>query len=303
MSDTISIILSKARDSQAEAEELERQILAGLDRSPDASLTVVPHLYDLSAGGAGMEAIRAIDGDMIVLGWLYPRAAYWVLGANGVRGRLAKTSSLPEEDYDEPASAFDDSERSIWCFDLRTHDRAEPYLAEISEILAASHVPAGEEAAAAGNGRTRVLDEATRPRWYPVVDFHRCTNCLECLNFCLFGVFGLDENDAILIEQPDACRAGCPACSRICPQGAIMFPQHKDPAIAGDPKLSREGLKLDLSRLFSDISPAELAARERDKALKEQQSHLDKPSDDEAADSTERNDLDQLVDDLDDLDL
>ena len=92
---------------------------------------------------------------------------------------------------------------------------------------------------------------------------------MECLNFCLFGVYSLGEEDAILVEQPDACRNGCPACSRICPEGAIMFPQHKDPAIAGDPKASRKGLKLDLSQLFGGANPAQLAAAERNRALAE----------------------------------
>jgi ferredoxin len=54
------------------------------------------------------------------------------------------------------------------------------------------------------------------------------------LNFCLFGVYGLDESQRLFVEQPDACRDGCPACSRICPSQAIMFPQHSDARIAGD---------------------------------------------------------------------
>ena len=66
-----------------------------------------------------------------------------------------------------------------------------------------------------------------------MIDYTRCTNCMECLDFCLFGVYGVDKLDTILIEQPDNCRKGCPACSRVCPENAIIFPQHKTPAIAG----------------------------------------------------------------------
>ena len=29
-------------------------------------------------------------------------------------------------------------------------------------------------------------------RWYPVIDYSRCTNCMECIDFCLFGVYGVD---------------------------------------------------------------------------------------------------------------
>ena len=77
------------------------------------------------------------------------------------------------------------------------------------------------------------VEEETGRRWYPVIDYSRCTNCMECIDFCLFGVYGVDNIETILVEQPDNCRKGCPACSRVCPENAIMFPQHKTPAIAG----------------------------------------------------------------------
>jgi hypothetical protein len=27
--------------------------------------------------------------------------------------------------------------------------------------------------------------------WFPVIDFSRCTNCMQCLTFCLFDVYGV----------------------------------------------------------------------------------------------------------------
>lgn len=78
--------------------------------------------------------------------------------------------------------------------------------------------------------------EPTRPRWYPIVDGSRCINCQHCLQFCLFGVYELDARGKVAVSRPDQCKPGCPACSRICPQGAIMFPLYeKDAAIAGAP--------------------------------------------------------------------
>lgn len=311
MSNPIAVILSKSRKSEPDSERLEQEILIGLQRWPGVEVLVVPHLYDLNTNGAGVEALRSIAGGMIVLAWLYPRAAYWVLDANGVKGRLGPTASLPREDFDQASPAPDRPERTVWCLDLRTYDQAEKYLEEIARILSAAGVgrdgiPSYDRAATATGGADRAalttgLDEAIRPRWYPVIDRGRCANCLECLNFCLFGVFGLDGNDAILIEQPDACRFGCPACSRVCPQGAIMFPHHIDPAIAGDPRASREGLGSGLVQLLG-ASPAELAARQREQALAEQQSHLPR-GDSAAAGSTGRDELDRLVDELDELEL
>ncbi|MEM7312635.1 MAG: ferredoxin family protein, partial [Planctomycetota bacterium] len=87
----------------------------------------------------------------------------------------------------------------------------------------------------AGDATLNRVEESAGRRWYPVIDFSRCTNCMECIDFCLFGVYGVDGVDTILVEQPDNCRKGCPACSRVCPENAIIFPQHKTPAIAGAP--------------------------------------------------------------------
>jgi len=114
------------------------------------------------------------------------------------------------------------------------------------------------------------MDEHPERRWYPVIDYSRCTNCMECIDFCLFGVYGVDRGETILVEQPDNCRKGCPACSRVCPENAIMFPQHKTPAIAGAP-VDAGGFKIDLSKLFGaperDEDPAAAAERERNEQL------------------------------------
>ena len=107
-------------------------------------------------------------------------------------------------------------------------------------------------------------------RWYPVIDYSRCTNCMECIDFCLFGVYGVDKVETILVEQPDNCRKGCPACSRVCPENAIIFPQHKTPTIAGAPVVAGS-LKIDLSKLFgapeTGESAEQAAIRERDEQL------------------------------------
>src|SRR5207247_1244760 len=104
-------------------------------------------------------------------------------------------------------------------------------------------------------------------RWYPVIDYSRCTNCMECLDFCLFGVYGVDSLDRINVENQDSCKRGCPACSRVCPEQAIMFPDYKSPAIAGAAVGSVAGLKIDLSRLFGGGDALSISAQERDREL------------------------------------
>jgi NAD-dependent dihydropyrimidine dehydrogenase PreA subunit len=305
MTQRLAVILCKDRNPTAEQEALVANLAAGLEHRPGLDVTVMPHLYDLAPNGPAVRLLRSTGGPMIVLAWLYPRAASWVLDANGVRGRLGPTSSLPEEDAGEPAvpdRRADLPDRTIWCLHLRRHEQPEAYLAEI-ERIAESVLQSGPAVTGAAHGKVRIVEEATRPRWYPVVDFCRCTNCMECLNFCLFGVYSLGEEDAILVEQPDACRNGCPACSRICPEGAIMFPQHKDPAVAGDPKASRKGLKLDLSQLFGGAHPAQLAAAERNRALAEKDRENRPPAEPQPPPTEGGDDLDRLVEKLDELDL
>ena len=185
--------------------------------------------------------LREPSGDLVVLSWLYDRAARWVLHACGI-----------------PAE-----ERTIHYFDLKTHRDGPSLLAELRRI-AREHRP---ESAATADGApltelaarfisshsalTAVSGPRPARRWYPVIDYDRCTHCMECIDFCLFGVYGVDEADRILVEQPDQCRKGCPACSRVCPENAIMFPQHKTPAIAGG-EGSEAAFKMDLSSLFRD---------------------------------------------------
>ena len=145
-----------------------------------------------------------------------------------------------------------------------------------SSFFADPAVTNGAPPASSGNGHAtngapqaeavRIAEQPTR-RWYPVIDYSRCTNCMECLDFCLFGVYGVDGMDRILVEEQDNCKRGCPACSRVCPANAILFPEHKTPSIAGAPVTGTADFKIDLSKLFGAPSALELAAQERDTEL------------------------------------
>jgi Pyruvate/2-oxoacid:ferredoxin oxidoreductase delta subunit len=49
--------------------------------------------------------------------------------------------------------------------------------------------------------------------WFPVIDYDRCTNCMQCLSFCFFGVYGVDGEKRIEVQNNDQCKTNCPACS------------------------------------------------------------------------------------------
>jgi len=126
--------------------------------------------------------------------------------------------------------------------------------------------------------------------WFPVIDYDRCTNCMQCLSFCLFGVYGVDAGQKIQVQNNENCKTNCPACSRVCPEAAIMFPKYKAGPINGDivsdADLNREKMKIDISALlggdvYSLLRERSEKARSRfskerdsDKALKERQKCL-----------------------------
>jgi Pyruvate/2-oxoacid:ferredoxin oxidoreductase delta subunit len=128
--------------------------------------------------------------------------------------------------------------------------------------------------------------------WFPVIDYDRCTNCMQCLSFCLFGVYGVDPAGRIQAQQQDNCKTNCPACSRVCPEAAIMFPKYKAGPINGDAvsdsDLQREKMKIDISALLGGDVYALLRdrserarsrfgkERDSDKALAERQKCLTK---------------------------
>ena len=115
---------------------------------------------------------------------------------------------------------------------------------------------------------------------------------MQCLSFCLFGVYGADSEGHIQVQNQDNCKTNCPACSRVCPEAAIMFPKYKAGPINGDvvkdEDLQREKMKVDISALLGGDIYSMLRVRseraqsrfskERDsgKALNERQKCLTK---------------------------
>ena len=95
--------------------------------------------------------------------------------------------------------------------------------------------------------------EAWKP-WFPVIDFDRCTNCMQCLTFCLFDVYGVDGKQQITVQNEDNCKTDCPACSRVCPEVAILFPKYGKGPINGDivraQDVQREAMKVDITTLL-----------------------------------------------------
>lgn len=337
----ITVVLSQTRSKNPGKRQLEEAIAMALLLEPGIEFAVTPNVYDLSPGDTGLLYLKSVKGHLVLLSWQYPRAAHWLLDRNGISGiqGLTLLKSAGEE-ADEELNEVSEEEhqgigpvemldRSIFCLDLRAYDEARVYVDEIKRIAKEASVklvPLLGRTADSNQGEADpnlfqrflepekkgagpiVIGESKENRWYPVIDYNRCTNCLECIDFCLFGVYGMDLKDRILVENQDNCKRGCPACSRVCPENAIIFPEHKTPAIAGAPGEGPGGLKIDLSKLFGAPSTIELAAMERDiELVKDGRAAVGLsvgiPLRQAGKVKTEKDDLDKLMDELDSLEL
>jgi Pyruvate/2-oxoacid:ferredoxin oxidoreductase delta subunit len=328
----LTVVLSQAQGKNPAKRALEESLAAALILEPGLDVSIIPYLYDLDPNHTGRLFLESVPGDMVVLSWLYPRAAYWLLDRVGVKGHLGETQIKPaeqDEDADEEEAgepeppkgigAANLPDRHIYCLDLRDQPGHVPYVEEIRRIAAECR-QRQEAKMPAHNGTASIVQlglptfepekllQQPGRRWYPVIDYSRCTNCMECIDFCLFGVYGVDSLDRINVENQDNCKRGCPACSRVCPEQAIMFPDYKTPAIAGAPVGNVSGLKIDLSKLFGGGDAISIAAQERDRELVadgRQAVGLTVGIPKRQADKKEgpKDDLDKLMDALDNLDI
>ncbi len=268
MARQMAVVLSQGQSNNPAKRHLEETIVAELMMTRGFDVTVIPHLYDLSPDSTALLALQGLAGDFILLSWLYPRAAHWTLDRHDIRGRNGETAlksawderkkkwerKTQEYRTDEQTPRVIDQrpepKRTIFHLDLRMHrgsprvlgrgptDRCRTLSARSCSLLGVPDdqprprptAPAAAAPAASVLDAVALneIDKSPIRRWYPVIDYSRCTNCMECIDFCLFGVYGIDQQETILVEQPDNCRKGCPACSRVCPENAIIFPAAQD---------------------------------------------------------------------------
>ncbi|MCF6175177.1 MAG: ferredoxin family protein [Victivallaceae bacterium] len=98
--------------------------------------------------------------------------------------------------------------------------------------------------------------------WFPIIDRERCVACGKCVDFCLFGVYKRDpKTKKIEVIAPQNCKTNCPACARMCPDTAIIFPKHEDSPINGGEGDSTTPVKIDTQATFDHDLYSKLAAR------------------------------------------
>lgn len=205
------------------------------------NVEIVADMCELSARrDPALMRIAGLENILIIA--CYPRAVKWLFRAAGV--------PLPET--------------GVEFLNMR-----KTCAAEIIRSL-----PTGQISREGSNEQMQVPSEKGAPKkdgdwipWFPVIDYDRCANCLQCLSFCLFGVYATNAEGNVRVENPDKCKTNCPACARICPNEAIIFPKYSDGPINGD-DIPQQGelydtTKVDLAALVS--GDVERVLRERNK--------------------------------------
>jgi NAD-dependent dihydropyrimidine dehydrogenase PreA subunit len=148
----------------------------------------------------------ATTDDLRIVSPLYPRAVTWLFHAAGV--------DLP---HGTPC--------------MTTQGRQPEDILE--ELLACRPTVTDQHRRQARQLRqAAACDNDWRP-WFPVIDYDRCTACGQCAAFCIFGVY-THQPDRVLVTRPANCKNNCPACARVCPAGAIIFPKHTAAPINAD---------------------------------------------------------------------
>ncbi|MDO5567096.1 MAG: ferredoxin family protein [Planctomycetia bacterium] len=259
---TIILVRPRAESSLFDVDErfgVLTEELAAL--FPNAYVVCVPFLYDATEQSLAVAQIRRLTQPRLVLSTLPPRAARWLF-------------------------------RELLCEDVSQHDsfcQVELFSVEslrsVIEVFLKTCTSMGETETSVDSSASPIcIKETLSPRWFPIIDRQECVGCLECVNFCLFGVYTIDAQSRPVVESPDACRNGCPACSRVCPGGAIMFPLHADPAISG---------KLDAHTVARQIQEHDTARRAREMRTE----YLDRATSLDTNKTTDE--LDRLIDETD----
>src|SRR5215469_12279084 len=113
----LTVVLSQAQGKNPARRALEESIAAALIMESGLDVSIVPFLYDLGPDHTGRLFLESVQGDMVVLGWMYPRAAFWLLDRDGI-------------------GAVDVPDRHVYCLDLRESNDYAVYVEEVRRIAA-----------------------------------------------------------------------------------------------------------------------------------------------------------------------
>src|SRR5215213_670710 len=105
----VTVVLSQAQGKNPTKRALEESIAAALILEPGLDVSIVPYLYDLGEGHTGRMFLEGVRGDMVVLAWMFPRAAFWLLDRDGIKGHYGENQIEKKPEDDEEAGEKQES--------------------------------------------------------------------------------------------------------------------------------------------------------------------------------------------------
>lgn len=223
MSEPARILYCHCAQAQVLPPAVKEAVLESL-AAAGVAFEAVADLCELSAKKDPRLKALAAGAGAVRVAACFPRAVRWLFAA--------AEAPLPED--------------NVCLLNMRTSSAQEV----IAGLLDQEPTPAAPAEAM----RRQVEPAGTWKPWFPVIDLARCTHCMQCLSFCLFDVFGVSPDGQLRVQNPANCKTDCPACSRVCPEVAILFPKYKSGPINGEEikpeDLKRQAMKVDISAIL-----------------------------------------------------
>ncbi len=205
-----------------ESRELFKKILL----SSGKEVLVLDDICELAAKKNNKLITFLKDGGVSIVA-CHPRAVKWLLARTGIELHRLETFRYLDMMKHSFAKVCEEAEVEIPQQYRADVDKSTPALLQKSDDLSEESASFEKEYALHNS------KESTRP-WFPVIDYSRCTKCGACMDFCLFGVYGKKDDGTIDVAHPLNCKDNCPACARICPHHAIIFPKYNKAPVNGD---------------------------------------------------------------------
>ncbi len=221
MSKTVVVLFCNCAYSQIVPQNVRRRVLNALSES-GLEFKVVQDLCELAAK-KDLKLKRWAEADVIKIVACYSRAVKWLFNA-----------------AEAPLKGS-----NVEFLNMRT-STAKKIILSLS----------GRKTSVGQKREIRLEEKGDWIPWFPVIDYDRCKNCKQCLNFCLFGVYELSKSEQVQVTNPAGCKTNCPACAKLCPHKAIIFPKYSDSPINGDDVDDSQGdsekTKLDSGAISGD---------------------------------------------------
>jgi len=267
----VDVLFCNCAFSDVISGDLKQGILRELSDA-GVNLVVVPDVCGISAGRDPLLADLAKRPALKIVA-CHPRAVRWLFHRGG--------APLPESGitfYNMRAQSAEDILSSLALVRRSEDQTAPPGEAKAGSVARSSSgiqcdrncancVPA---VSASDSRDKRAAIQSVEGKgdwipWFPVIDYARCTKCRQCLEFCLFGVYEPAEEGGVNVANPSACKTNCPACARICPHAAIIFPKVEDDPINGaeivDEEKVRANARINVEEYLGENVYAALAVR------------------------------------------